>query len=313
MLQFLIPAAASLISGVMQSRAASKAADAQSQAAQAGIEEQRRQFDEIRRLLAPYVEVGTPALEAQRALLGLGGADAQQQAIRQIERSPFFQSQIEQGERAMLQRAGATGGLRGGNLQAGLAQFRPAMLQQAIEQQYARLGGMTSLGQQSAAGVGTAGQAMGGNISNLLQQQGAAQAGGILGATAPFAQMAQLPMQMAGLNYARTGQFGIPGLFGGTPITQAANTYGTIPGSEQTLMLAQQDFGMPTYSDRRLKRDVRRISTRKDGLGVYSFEYVWGGGRHIGLMAQEVVNVYPEAVGSIGDFMTVNYSMIPEA
>ena len=31
------------------------------------------------------------------------------------------------------------------------------------------------------------------------------------------------------------------------------------------------------------------------------------------LMAQEVVNVYPEAVGSIGDFMTVNYSMIPEA
>ena len=77
---------------------------------------------------------------------------------------------------------------------------------------------MTSLGQQSAVGVGTAGQAMGGNISNLLQQQGAAQAGGILGAASPFVQMAQLPMQMAGLNYARTGQFGIPGLFGGTPI-----------------------------------------------------------------------------------------------
>jgi hypothetical protein len=105
-------------------------------------------------------------------------------------------------------------------LQAGLAQFRPALLQQAIEQQYARLGGMTSLGQQSAVGVGTAGQAMGGNISNLLQQQGAARAGGILGTTAPFAQMAQLPMQLAGLNYARTGEFGIPGfnnLFGGTP------------------------------------------------------------------------------------------------
>ena len=308
----LIAAGTQLIGGAMQSRAAGKAADAQSQAAQAGIEEQRRQFDEIRRLLAPYVDVGTPALEAQRALLGLGGADAQQQAIRQIERSPFFQSQIEQGERAMLQRAGATGGLRGGNLQAGLAQFRPALLQEAINQQYARLGGMTSLGQQSAAGVGTAGQAMGGNISNLLQQQGAAQAGGILGAASPFVQMAQLPMQMAGLNM-MTGGSGFGGLFSGNPITQAANTYGTIPGSEQTLMLAQQDFGMPTYSDRRLKRDVRRISTRKDGLGVYSFEYVWGGGRHIGLMAQEVINVYPEAVGSIGDFMTVNYSMIPEA
>lgn len=305
-------AGSSLIGGAMQSRAASKAADAQSQSAQAGIEEQRRQFDEIRRLLAPYVEVGTPALEAQRALLGLGGAGAQQQAIRQIERSPFFQSQIEQGERAMLQRAGATGGLRGGNLQAGLAQFRPALLQEAINQQYARLGGMTSLGQQSAAGVGTAGQAMGGNISNLLQQQGAAQAGGILGRTAPFAQMAQLPMQMAGLNM-MTGGSGFGGLFSGNPIQAGFSQTGLgSSGFGTGLAYGNQDLGQ-YFSDRRLKRDVRRISTRKDGLGVYSFEYVWGGGRHIGLMAQEVINVYPEAVGSIGDFMTVNYSMIPEA
>jgi hypothetical protein len=221
-----IPAVATVAGSAIQSRAAKQAAGTQAAAAEAGIEEQRRQFDEIRKLLAPYVEVGRPALEVQKALLGLGGVEAQQRAISDIELSPFLQAQIEQGERAMLQRAGATGGLRGGNLQAGLAQFRPALLQQAIEQQYARLGGLTSLGQQSAVGVGTAGQAMGGNIANLLQQQSAAQAGGTLGGAAPFASALNLPMQLAGMNYARTGEFGIPGLknlFGGTPTPPPTN------------------------------------------------------------------------------------------
>ena len=74
-------------------------------------------------------------------------------------------------------RADYHGGLRGGNIQAALGQFRPQLLSSLIEQQYGRLGGMTSLGQQSAAGVGTAGLQTGANVSNLLGQQGAAQAG----------------------------------------------------------------------------------------------------------------------------------------
>jgi hypothetical protein len=50
-------------------------------------------------------------------------------------------------------------------------------LSSLIDQQYGRLGGMTALGQQSAAGVGAAGQQTGVNVANLLGQQGAAQAG----------------------------------------------------------------------------------------------------------------------------------------
>ena len=128
----------------------------------------------------------------------------------------------------MLQRASATGGLRGGNIQAALAQFRPQMLQQAIEQQYGRLGGFAGAGlgvteqlyrggQASAAGQASQAQTTGANVANLLGQQGAAQAGGALGRAAPFTQLAQLPGQLAGMNYARTGQFGFDGLFGGSP------------------------------------------------------------------------------------------------
>ena len=80
----------------------------------------------------------------------------------------------------MLSRASATGGLRGGNIQAALGQFRPQLLSNLIEKQYGQLGGLATLGQSSAAGVGTAGMNTGANIANLLGQQGAAQAGGAI-------------------------------------------------------------------------------------------------------------------------------------
>jgi hypothetical protein len=168
---------ATLISGMAQADAAESAAAAQSGAAQAGIEEQRRQFDAVQKLLQPYVSAGTPALEAQQAFLGLQGPEAERAAIERIRGGETFQALASQGEEALLQRASATGGLRGGNIQGALAQFRPALLSSLIDQQYGRLGGMTALGQQSAAGVGTAGLQTGVNVSNLLGQQGAAQAG----------------------------------------------------------------------------------------------------------------------------------------
>jgi hypothetical protein len=168
---------ATLISGMAQADAAESAAAAQSGAAQAGIDEQRRQFDAVQKLLAPYVSAGAPALEAQQAFLGLQGPEAERAAIERIRGGETFQALASQGEEALLQRASATGGLRGGNIQGALAQFRPALLSSLIDQQYGRLGGMTALGQQSAAGVGAAGQQTGVNVANLLGQQGAAQAG----------------------------------------------------------------------------------------------------------------------------------------
>lgn len=161
--------------------AVGQASQAQQQSAQAGIDEQRRQFDAIQKLLQPYTEAGTGALTQQQALLGLGTPGAQQQAITALQASPQFQALQQQGENAILQNASATGGLRGGNVQGALAQFRPALLSSLINQQYERLGGLTALGQNAAAGVGNAGMSTGSNIATLLGRQGQAQAGGILG------------------------------------------------------------------------------------------------------------------------------------
>jgi hypothetical protein len=159
----------------------SQASDVQQQAAQGGIDEQRRQFDAVQKLLQPYTQAGAGALAQQQALLGMGTPEAQQQAINALQSGPQFQALQQQGENAILQNASATGGLRGGNVQGALAQFRPALLSSLIDQQYSRLGGLASLGQNAAAGVGNAGMSTGTNIATLLGRQGQAQAGGILG------------------------------------------------------------------------------------------------------------------------------------
>jgi hypothetical protein len=160
--------------------AASQAAATQAGAAQSGIDEQRRQFDAYQKLLSPYVNAGTSALSGQLDLAGLNGTNAQQGAIDSIKSGPQYTSMLQQGENSILANASATGGLRGGNTQAALAQFSPSLLAKLINDQYSNLGGLTTTGVNAASGVGNAGMTTGTNIANLLQQQGAATAGGQL-------------------------------------------------------------------------------------------------------------------------------------
>lgn len=205
----LVVAGSQLLGSSMQAKAAGSAAETQAGAAQAGIEEQRRQFDAMQALLKPYTEAGTPALEAQQAFLGLRGPEAERAAIDRIRGGETFKALSQQGEEAMLQRASATGGLRGGNIQGALAQFRPQLLSSLIEEQYGRLGGMTQLGQRSAAGVGAAGMETGTNVSNLLASQGAARAGGALGEAKAYGQVLNLPAQFLGMQYGAGGKAGM--------------------------------------------------------------------------------------------------------
>ena len=206
-MSFIGDAIGSVFGGItgasQQADAASAAAATQAAASSAGIAEQGRQFDEMVKLMSPYVtagagalpglqpyaDVGVPALNQQRALAGLDGPEAQRAAMAMIEQSPEMQAYTQQGENALLQNASATGGLRGGNLQGSLAQFRPQLLAELVNQQYGRLGGLTALGQQttqnvvgmgqaSAAGQAGAGMESAANIANLLQNKGAALAGG---------------------------------------------------------------------------------------------------------------------------------------
>lgn len=117
------------------------------------------------------------SLQAQQDLIGLNGPEKQRLALEGIKNSSQFTELAKQGEEGILQNASATGGLRGGNTQGALAQFRPALLNAMIDSQFNKLGSITQIGQASAAGQASAGLQTGANVANLLQDQGAAQAG----------------------------------------------------------------------------------------------------------------------------------------
>lgn len=163
------------------------------------------------------------SLGAQQDLVGLNGAGAQQSAISGIENSPLFGSLVQQGENAMRQNASATGGLRGGNFQGALAQFRPSMLSAAIADQYSRLGGLTGIGQNAAAGVGNSGAQMANNNANLLGQLGQVQAGNAL------AQGRATQQNIGGITQGLGAAFGAlggkPSLFGGGSSSGSSGTF----------------------------------------------------------------------------------------
>lgn len=64
-------------------------------------------------------------------------------------------------------------------------------------------------------------------------------------------------------------------------------------------------------SDPRLKKNIRKIGSLQNGLGVYQYNYINGKGPYIGVMADEVSRIQPEALGpEVAGYMTVNYDKI---
>ena len=176
----LISPAMTAIGGFLQHQAAGDATDAMVAGANNGIAENGRQFDTVMKLLQPYISAGTRGLDSYEALAGTKGAAAQQQAIAGLEGSPEYAAYLSEGEEAILANAAATGGLRGGNTQGALMEFRPQLLASLIDRKLGHYGMLASTGQSSATGAGSAAMTTGGNNSKLLQQIGAAESGGIL-------------------------------------------------------------------------------------------------------------------------------------
>jgi hypothetical protein len=63
-------------------------------------------------------------------------------------------------------------------------------------------------------------------------------------------------------------------------------------------------------SDRRMKTDIKKVGRLDDGLAVYKYRYKAGGPQHIGVMAQEVQKVKPEAVRNYGGTLAVDYGKL---
>lgn len=133
--------------------------------------------------LAPYQQAGTNALRMQQALAGALGPEAQAQAYQMLQDSPAFAAMMQQGERSLLANASATGGLRGGNAQRGLAEMGPQVLAMLAQQQGQQLAGLSGMGLSAAGQSGQFGLAGAGQAAGYRSGLGAIEAGGILGKT----------------------------------------------------------------------------------------------------------------------------------
>ena len=75
--------------------------------------------------------------------------------------------------------------------------------------------------------------------------------------------------------------------------------------------LIGQGISAIAASDKRLKKNIFKVGTTKDGLSIYQYRYIDNSGPYIGVMAQEVAKKKPEALGPVVDgYMTVDYGKI---
>jgi hypothetical protein len=85
----------------------------------------------------------------------------------------------------------------------------------------------------------------------------------------------------------------------------AAQAYGQ--GAQNVANTAMLAYAL---SDRRAKEDITQVGTLDNGLPVYTFKYKGGDTMHMGVMAQDVEKVNPDAVLEIGGIKHVNYGAL---
>lgn len=233
---------------------------------------------------------GVEAFQGNPALSGLGSLLTKQFEFdpSDLENTPGYQFTLQQGLKALNNQGSAQGLNMSGAQQKGLLQYATGLANQTYGDQYNRalqsyganyglandmynrLGGLSGMGQNAAAGVGQAGQNTANSISQLLQSSAQAQGSALIGGANAQAQALPNLMNMVG-----TG----------------AGIYALL-------------------SDRRMKRDIERVGTTPGGHNLYRFRYLHDDKLHIGVMAQEIEQVIPDAVIDRNGVKYVDYSKV---
>jgi hypothetical protein len=129
-------------------------------------------FGRAEAMFDPYAQAGTTALQQQLALSGALGQDAFNQAYQESPQMAFLR---EQGMRANLSGAAATGGLGGGNVQKELQRFGQGLASQGLQQQIENLNALSGQGFNAATNASNVATTGGTNLANIASQLGANQ------------------------------------------------------------------------------------------------------------------------------------------
>jgi len=90
--------------------------------------------------------------------------------------------------------------------------------------------------------------------------------------------------------------------------TRTIQTSGYVPGPN--IAIVTPSVPPHWFSDSRLKRNIVYLNTL-NGIKLYKFQYLWSSVEYVGVMAQEIMEVVPEAVRlNENGYYTVNYGML---
>lgn len=219
---YIIPAAASLIGGMMASDAASSAAEQSTGQSQAALDLQKRMYEEGVARQQPFLQGGTEDYNRLRALMS-GGPDA---AKNYLQMEPGYNFRLSEGLKALDRQAAARGGLISGGALKAAQRYGQDVASQEFSNAYNRLAGLAQIGPSAAGVMNTLGQNYSNQASNTYGQMGdiAAQAalarGSSYGRT--FNQLGNIYGQ-----YSRQPSGSASGMYSGDPY----GNYGA-PGTE---------------------------------------------------------------------------------
>jgi hypothetical protein len=180
-------AAASLVSGYMGSRAASRAADVQAQATQAAQDAQERMFNRQVELQEPFRQAGITALNKLIPL-----SDYTKFGMDQFKQDPGYAFRLSEGMKALDRTAAARGGLLSGATLKGAQRYGEDLASQEYTNAFNRyqternaqlnpLQSLAGVGQTATGMLTNAAQQFGAQTGQNLQDIGTARASGYLG------------------------------------------------------------------------------------------------------------------------------------
>jgi hypothetical protein len=264
--------------------------------------------DQANRVAQQYGAQQAAALGQQQYGQGLGAAQAAAGMGQSIYGMGAQQAGLQQ---SAAQGVGTQAQQQAAMQQAAAQGIGTQAQQQAAMQQQAAQGLFGQAAQQ--AGVQ---QSAGQNLYNMGLGGGQAYAGlGVQGQNTAL-QGAQAQMG-AGQMEQQTNQAGLSALYNqflqqqGFPYQQA-QFLGNIAMGTGALSGSTTQTTQPSFSDRRLKEDIKPVGETFDGQKIYSYRMKGGNRPQLGLMAQEVEGAHPEAVGLAGGYKTVDYDKATE-
>jgi hypothetical protein len=299
---------------------------------------QQEQLDQ--KLASQGIPIGSEAYNRAKAQLGMQQNDLLNQAQLQAQgiQQNLFGQELAAGQfgnqamlgqnQAQLQNLGFTNQAMQqdfANRMAGMG-FNNQQIQQMYQNQVAQQQANNAIAQQQFAN-----QLTGANLANQARQQGFGELAYMRNEPLNTLNAVRSGAQVTGPSFVNTPQQATtagPDYLAATN-AQYANQmagYNAQQAAQSNLMGGLMGLGGTLggaailASDPRMKENVKAIGVLDNGLTLYSFEYknefkdheYAGHGVHVGVMADEVEQVYPYAVSTLNDgYKVVNYGLIP--